>query len=346
MNKKTIITALLALVALTGQSQENNYTIHGDMSKAIEEAMTVQKLSLDSVIVVNPATTEQIAKQACQNGKFTIHGTVEKPFFAELYMYLSALMNGEKQQRDLWLPVIIEPGNIVFDANGETPVIRGTPLNDMVYDLFPKGSDERPVEAMKELVVQHKNDAVAIPLLLMMENAAEPDTLLSLIGQCSEDVQRHPHIVKMKEKVKAFLTQLGIGNMFKDFAVEYNGKTTRLSDYVGRGQYVFVDFWASWCGPCIAEIPHVIAAYDKYKDKGLQVLGVAVWDKPDRSEAAIKELGISYPQIINAQDIATTAYGIKGIPETILFAPDGTIVARGLRGEDIEKKLAEIFARE
>ena len=130
---------------------------------------------------------------------------------------------------------------------------------------------------------------------------------------------------------------------FTDFSVVYNGKTTHLSDYVGRGQYVLVDFWASWCAPCREEIPSIIAVYNKYKSKGLQVLGIAVTDKPAHTETAIKELGITYPQIINSQKIATDAYGIQAIPYSILFAPDGTILARGLRGEELEKKLAEIF---
>ena len=130
---------------------------------------------------------------------------------------------------------------------------------------------------------------------------------------------------------------------FTDFSVVYQGKTTRFSDYVGRGQYVLVDFWASWCEPCRKETPNLIAAYEKYKDKGLQVLGVAVSDKPTHTESAIKELGITYPQIINSQGVAAEAYHVSSIPYILLFDPEGNIIARNLRGEDIEKTLAEIF---
>ena len=130
---------------------------------------------------------------------------------------------------------------------------------------------------------------------------------------------------------------------FTDFLVVYNGKTTRLSDYVGHGQYVLVDFWASWCAPCLAEIPRIIAAYNKYHDRGLQVLGVAVSDKPSHTEDAIKEYDIPYPQIINAQEIAAKAYHFNAVPYTLLFDPEGNIIARGLRGEDIDRKLSEIF---
>ena len=130
---------------------------------------------------------------------------------------------------------------------------------------------------------------------------------------------------------------------FTDFSAHYHGETTCLSDYVGRGQYVLVDFWASWCAPCLAEIPRLVAAYNKYRSRGLQVLGVAVSDKPAHTEAAIRDHAIPYPQIINAQNIAAEAYHFNAIPYVLLFDPDGNVMARGLRGEEIDKKLEEIF---
>ena len=135
------------------------------------------------------------------------------------------------------------------------------------------------------------------------------------------------------------------GKMFADFSAEYNGKTTKLSDYVGKGKYVLVDFWASWCGPCRGEIPNIINVYNKYKGNKFEVLGVAVWDEPEDSEKAIEDLKINYPQILNAQEEGTQAYGIDGIPEIILFGPDGTIVKRGLRGSEIEAAVKECLKK-
>ena len=346
MNKKSIITILLALIAMAGQAQESNYTVNGIFPE-MTEAMAKQGVSFDTVSIVNPATKELLAKQAVQNGKFTICGEVGKPYYALIGVCVSSIVNGEKRQRNIRVPIIIEPGEITFDATGRTPVLRGTPLNDVVFGVLEKrqsaNNPQEFTDNIKQVVVQHKDDAAAIPLLLMLDdNMTEPEVLLSLINQSCAEVQYHPNIVKVKKKAEAALSQKE-GEMFKDFAVEYNGKTTRLSDYVGHGQYVLADFWASWCGPCRQQIPDLIALHQQYKEKGLTVLGIAFRDKPEETEKAIRDLGIPYPQIINAQDIPATLYGIDALPHTILFAPDGTILARNIYGVELKEKLAEIF---
>lgn len=337
---------MLALVSIAGEAQVANYTVNGIFPE-MTEAMEKQGISFDTVSIVNPATKELLAKQAIQDGKFTIRGEVKKPYYALIGVCVSSLVNGEKRQRNIRVPIIIEPGEITFDATGRTPILRGTPLNEVVFGVFAKRQTtydpQEFIENIKQLVQQHKNDAAAIPLLLMLDdNMIEPETLLSLINQSCAEVQYHPNIVKVKKKAEAALSQKE-GEMFKDFTVEYNGKTTRLSDFVGRGQYVLADFWASWCGPCRQQIPDLISLYQQYKEKGLIVLGIAFRDKPKETEKAIRELDIPYPQIINAKDIPAKVYGIDALPHTILFAPDGTIVARNIYGDELKEKLKEVF---
>lgn len=149
---------------------------------------------------------------------------------------------------------------------------------------------------------------------------------------------------KAREKAaQEAASKTACGQMFTDFEAEYDGKIQKLSDYVGRGKYVLVDFWASWCGPCRAEIPNLIKVYNQYKGDRFEVLGVATWDKPEDTLKAIGQMGIPYPQIINAQQAGSKAYGITGIPQIILFGPDGTILKRDLRGEDVNAAVEDVL---
>ena len=120
-------------------------------------------------------------------------------------------------------------------------------------------------------------------------------------------------------------------------------KESHLTDYVGKGKYVLVDFWASWCGPCKGEIPNLIELQNKFGGDKFTVIGVNVWDEEDKFKASLTAEGINYPQIFiprDNKDDATALYGIRGIPQIILFGPDGIIVQRNLRG-DAMKKLVE-----
>lgn len=187
---------------------------------------------------------------------------------------------------------------------------------------------------------EHSNDAIgliALQTLLGMEdvNVAKAEALLQ---QAGDRLRAEESITKMVARLRRVeATQAGA--QFVDFeGVDDSNKAVRLSDYVGKGHYVLVDFWASWCGPCRREIGHLKKVRDAYTDKGLVILGTVVWDEMEDHLKAMKELEITWPQIFNKTE-ATELYGIAGIPQIILFDPAGKIVARDLRGEEINKLL-------
>ena len=187
---------------------------------------------------------------------------------------------------------------------------------------------------------EHPNDAIgliALQNLLGMEdvNVAKAEAVLQ---QAGDRLRAEESITKMVTRLRRVeATQAGA--QFVDFeGVDDANKAVRLSDYVGKGHYVLVDFWASWCGPCRREIGHLKKVRDAYTDKGLVILGTVVWDEMEDHLKAMKELEITWPQIFNKTE-ATELYGIAGIPQIILFDPAGKIVARDLRGEEINKLL-------
>ena len=179
-------------------------------------------------------------------------------------------------------------------------------------------------------------------LVLGRGNKPVFDSLYALAG---DFVRNHPDIVREHERLEQ-LERTAIGAMFTDFTIEHgdaDGSPASLSDYVGKGKYVLVDFWASWCGPCKEEMPVLKEVYKCFKGDRFEIVGIAVSDKRADTEAIVPELGITWPVIYDAQSIPTEIYGINAIPHIILFGPDGRIVARELRGEKIAETLSPLL---
>ena len=168
-------------------------------------------------------------------------------------------------------------------------------------------------------------------------------------------------VAGMKNTVVA-LNNTKIGSMFTDFEVEHvigegeNGELVteprHLSDYVGKGKVVLVDFWSPWCPPCKAELPNIKAVWEKYHGDDFDVLSVAVWEESRGMNwrntidtAAV--YGVQWNQINNGHQEPASLYGIRGIPHMVLFDAEGKIIARGddLRGEDLEPAVAAALGK-
>lgn len=151
------------------------------------------------------------------------------------------------------------------------------------------------------------------------------------------------------ERPKKILAQLQLrkpGLQYTDMTMQdLDGKEMKLSQYVGKG-YLLVDFWASWCGPCRAEMPNVVEGYKRYHDKGFEIVGVSFDSKQDAWTAAVKKLGMTWPQMSDLKGwdcAAVRVYGVNSIPSNILLDAQGKIIACDLRGEQLLQKLAEIY---
>ena len=362
MKTKHLFSILMTAMLLMACGGSKQFKIEGILSPELDgETIYLydyyKQVAVDSVEVTN--------------GAFLFEGKVDTA-------YLGFMVS----QIGIQFPVIVEPGcDLIVDFN-EDGLVQSSPMNDefnafmectnllmidyqavqdsvqqLLYNhtitseeaLAMLAEEEAFVENESKknvlrLLEEHNNDILGIfafnSYMDMEPQITELDSVATTMGRV---VLENPMIKNTLEAYRV-MSATAAGTMFKDFTIEQpDGTSESLSDYVGKGRYVLVDFWASWCGPCRRAIPSIIELYQDYHSKGLDVLGVAVWDKTEESLKTIEVEKMPWPQIINAEKVPTDLYGISGIPHLILFAPDGTIVTRGTAGEDLYATIREVM---
>lgn len=203
------------------------------------------------------------------------------------------------------------------------------------------------VEQLEAMLATHPNDIVgAIVLNSFLSKCDDDERIDATLATMSDYVMEHPTVNKrVQRRIK--LKETAEGMPFKDFSVEQeDGTTVSLSDYVGKGNYVLADFWASWCPPCRKSMPLLKELYNECHDKGLEILGLATRDKVKDSLRAIEEEQMTWPQILSDNSPAADTYGVNGIPHLILFAPDGTIALRGYPDEAFLNQVKELITKQ
>ena len=318
--------AAALMMAVGAQAQEVNFTVNG-----------VSKDNGSTVALIN-FQTRKVLTGKVENGKFSISGTAQK----------DAVLN-VKSEKQGWLTPFVNDGTpVTVNLNDST--LKGSAQNERLvrYDLDMHAKNTLDVKkGLEQIFTSEVNTMIPVAFV---------DEYLEHFGM--EKLQKildtkpmwanHPNV---KEALASYAEMMKknavIGQQFTDLEeADTNGQLHKLSEYVGKGKWVLVDFWASWCGPCRAEMPNVVKAYEKYHAKGFDIVGLSFDNKKEPWVKAITDLQMPWIHLSDLKGWRTVAsgiYGVNSIPDNLLIDPQGKIVARGLRAEGLQNKLKEIF---
>lgn len=332
---KKILSLAAAMAATAAYAAP--YHVTAPMADDAEGAM---------VYLVNYDTGAGIDSVLVADGVAEFRGTIDEPILARL------LLDGER-----YATFILEEGGT---AIGKDRNASGSMLNDrlnqigdsasalaMRFRAAPDEATQQKIYAAYEALMQREMaDNIDNPIgyYLFLQQAGGLNR-----GEFAAALEKYPELGKY-ERVRRYADSFSRqeataeGKPFTDFEIEYQGTKHRLSDVVGRGDYVLVDYWASWCGPCIRQTAVIKELYNEFKDKGLKVLGVAVWDEPDATLAAIKKHDLPWECWLNGDNVPTDLYGIMGIPCIILYGPDGTIISRDKQDDELRAAVRAAMA--
>ncbi len=370
---KKIFVLAASIAALTGCNQggqKAGYVIEGRIADARTDVegryVYLTSFGKEGGVIDSALIAKNMFKfegEATQGQLCMLHfeedGGVSQPGESPAFSTLFVLHDGKMQAvLDTFSYVIGTPENDAFKNVRETIVVTRRGYADLVKAI--RAGDQEAEEkayqidmdvlnAVKAYIEANPTKLSAAKLLHEFRFYIDEQEQEAIFAKADSTFMSLPGISPMVAHLEV-LRSVAPGKMFVDFEMpDLKGKICKLSDYVGQGKnVVLIDFWASWCGPCMHEMPNLTATYKTYRKKGFEIVGISL-DKEE--EAWLKTIKEKKMDWIHLSDLkgwksgGAVLYGVNSIPCTILVDKDGTILARNLMGDELNKKLDELFAK-
>lgn len=369
MNMKVKICLIwLMCVCTSAIAQEKKYVIKGHLT-GTDAPMKVFLYYRDGDRKVADST---IAK----NNKFTFKGTLELPTEATMYVHTiypkpkGLVSQGASFMLEQGITTIVGESFYTAKITGgqaqKDYLVLNNAINntrDSVYKIWKAQQGILPEDsakafdrllyaqrvttknAVKKFVLHHPNSAASFNVLqqntLIIEDMQFVEWMLEALKPEFGNFAGY----KLIERKVGITKRLSNGQLATNFAqTDDKGKLVSLSDL--KGKYVLIDFWASWCGPCREEYPFLKKAYAKFKDKSFEIIGISLDNNKSSWLDAIKSNGFQWIQLSDLkgrENSVAKAYGVSAIPQNFLIDPQGKIISKDLRGEELLVKLAELM---